>query len=173
MNDSSGTAIKAEINGITNKGFFLAEEHWTCYRRNYFSVLLHWGALRLAIAEAELVLAFGVVCVVFVDFIGGWDISSLNLAAAMDRAKVLQPTLKALVRKEMAEMVPLPSIYYPDFIAANQKDRDDNILPGSRASMAHVEQIRKDIRDFKIANGLDKVIVQWTANIERFSSRLR
>ncbi|KAK4217160.1 putative myo-inositol-1-phosphate synthase [Rhypophila decipiens] len=102
--------------------------------------------------------------------IGGWDISSLNLAAAMDRAKVLQPTLKALVRKEMAEMKPLPSIYYPDFIAANQEDRADNILPGSKASMAHVEQIRKDIRDFKVANGLDKVIVQWTANTERFSS---
>ncbi|KAM7182931.1 hypothetical protein V8F33_013916 [Rhypophila sp. PSN 637] len=78
--------------------------------------------------------------------IGGWDISSLNLAAAMDRAKVLQPTLKALVHNEMAEMVPLPSIYYPDFIAANQEARADNILPGSKASMAHVEQIRKDIR---------------------------
>ena len=78
--------------------------------------------------------------------VGGWDISSLNLAASMDRAKVLQPTLKALVRKEMAELVPLPSIYYPDFIAANQEDRADNILPGSKACLAHVEQIRKDIR---------------------------
>jgi len=78
--------------------------------------------------------------------IGGWDISSLNLAAAMDRAAVLEPTLKAQVRKEMAEMVPLPSIYYPDFIAANQEDRADNLIPGSKASTAHVEQIRKDIR---------------------------
>jgi myo-inositol-1-phosphate synthase len=78
--------------------------------------------------------------------IGGWDISGLNLADAMDRAKVLEPTLKSLVRKEMAEMVPLPSIYYPDFIAANQEDRADNLIPGSKASMAHVEQLRKDIR---------------------------
>ncbi|KAL2127823.1 hypothetical protein VTI74DRAFT_10112 [Chaetomium olivicolor] len=101
--------------------------------------------------------------------LGGWDISGMNLADAMDRAKVLEPTLKALVRKEMAEMVPLPSIYYPDFIAANQEDRADNLIPGSKACMAHVEQIRKDIRDFKAANGLDKVIVQWTANTERFA----
>ncbi|KAK4041767.1 hypothetical protein C8A01DRAFT_34146 [Parachaetomium inaequale] len=101
--------------------------------------------------------------------IGGWDISGMNLADAMDRAKVLEPTLKALVRKEMAEMVPLPSIYYPDFIAANQEDRADNLIPGSKACMAHVEQIRKDIRDFKAANNLDKVIVQWTANTERFA----
>lgn len=78
--------------------------------------------------------------------IGGWDISGFNLAKAMDRAAVLEPTLKAQVKKEMAEMVPLPSIYYPDFIAANQEDRADNILPGSKASLEHVEKIRKDIR---------------------------
>lgn len=78
--------------------------------------------------------------------IGGWDISSLNIAAAMDRAQVLDPSLKALVRKEMAEMKPLPSIYYPDFIAANQEDRADNVIEGTKASWAHVEQIQKDIR---------------------------
>ncbi|XMA07562.1 hypothetical protein WAI453_000353 [Rhynchosporium graminicola] len=101
--------------------------------------------------------------------IGGWDISGMNLAQAMDRAAVLEPTLKAQIKKEMAEMMPLPSIYYPDFIAANQEDRADNILPGSKASLEHLEQIRKDIRDFKANNGLEKVIVQWTANTERFA----
>jgi myo-inositol-1-phosphate synthase len=78
--------------------------------------------------------------------IGGWDISGLNLSAAMDRAAVLEPTLKAMVQKEMTEMVPLPSIYYPDFIAANQEDRADNLLKGDKASLEHLEQIRKDIR---------------------------
>lgn len=78
--------------------------------------------------------------------IGGWDISGMNLAEAMDRAAVLEPSLKTQVRKEMTEMKPLPSIYYPDFIAANQEARADNLIPGSKASMAHVEQIRKDIR---------------------------
>ncbi|KAI4274668.1 MAG: hypothetical protein LQ337_003776 [Flavoplaca oasis] len=101
--------------------------------------------------------------------IGGWDISGMNLANAMDRAAVLEPTLKNMVKKEMAEMKPLPSIYYPDFIAANQEDRADNILEGSKASMAHVEKLRKDIQNFKAAHGLDKVIVQWTANTERYA----
>ena len=78
--------------------------------------------------------------------ISGWDISSMNLAQAMDRAAVLEPTLKAMVKKEMAEMKPLPSPYYPDFIAANQGDRADNVLEGSKACMAHVEKIRNDIR---------------------------
>ena len=39
-----------------------------------------------------------------------------------------------MVHKEMAVMKPLPSIYYPDFIAANQEDRADNVLPGSKAT---------------------------------------
>ncbi|KAM4063941.1 myo-inositol-1-phosphate synthase domain-containing protein [Hirsutella rhossiliensis] len=101
--------------------------------------------------------------------IGGWDISKMDLAQAMDRAQVLEPTLKAQVKKEMAAMVPLPSIYYPDFIAANQEDRADNVIEGTRASMAHVDHLRNDIRNFKATNGLDKVIVMWTANTERYA----
>jgi len=119
--------------------------------------------------------------------IGGWDISGMNLAQAMDRAGVLEPTLKAQVKKEMSEMTPLPSIYYPDFIAANQEDRADNLISGNKACLAHVEQIRKDIRwadmatfdnrqwltiirsDFKSKHGLEKIIIQWTANTERFA----
>lgn len=31
-----------------------------------------------------------------------------------------------------------------------------------------MEQIRKDIRDFKDSHSLDQVIVLWTANTERF-----
>ncbi|KAI0107190.1 myo-inositol-phosphate synthase [Nemania sp. FL0031] len=104
--------------------------------------------------------------------IGGWDISSMNLSAAMDRAAVLEPTLKAQVKKEMSQMVPLPSIYYPDFIAANQEDRADNLIPGDKACTAHVEKIRQDIREFKTQNNLDKVIVQWTANTERYADIL-
>lgn len=31
-----------------------------------------------------------------------------------------------------------------------------------------MEQIRRDIRDFRESSGVDKVIVLWTANTERF-----
>jgi myo-inositol-1-phosphate synthase len=34
--------------------------------------------------------------------------------------------------------------------------------------MEHLEQIRKDIRKFKEDSKVDKVIVLWTANTERF-----
>ncbi|THV43971.1 hypothetical protein BGAL_0787g00010 [Botrytis galanthina] len=101
--------------------------------------------------------------------IGGWDISGFNLSDAMDRAGVLEPTLKQQIKKEMTDLVPLPGLYYPDFIAANQEDRADNLIPGSKACNEHVEKIRQDIRDFKAKNELDKVIVLWTANTERFA----
>jgi len=101
--------------------------------------------------------------------LGGWDISSMNLADAMGRAKVLDITLQQKLRPLMQHMKPLPSVYYPDFIAANQADRADNVLPG-QDKQKHLEQIRKDIRDFKAKNKLDKVVVLWTANTERFAS---
>ncbi|KAL3841907.1 hypothetical protein ACJMK2_019996 [Sinanodonta woodiana] len=97
----------------------------------------------------------------------GWDISSLNLADAMERAKVLNYTLQVQLRPHMMHMVPRPSIYYPQFIAANQKDRADNVILGNNKD-EHMEQIRRDIRDFKNRSGVDKVIVLWTANTERF-----
>lgn len=44
--------------------------------------------------------------------LGGWDISKMNLAEAMDRAQVLEPELKKKLYDEMKLLNPLPSIYY-------------------------------------------------------------
>lgn len=96
----------------------------------------------------------------------GWDISSRNLAVAMEDAQVLDYNLQVQLKPYMEKMKPRPSIYVPDFIAANQKDRADNILTGTKWEM--VQQLRADMRDFKDKNNLDKVIVLWTANTERF-----
>uniref|UniRef100_A0AAV1TCB0 inositol-3-phosphate synthase n=1 Tax=Peronospora matthiolae TaxID=2874970 RepID=A0AAV1TCB0_9STRA len=99
--------------------------------------------------------------------LGGWDISSLNLADAMQRAQVLDFDLQRQLVPYLEKMSPLPSIYYPDFIAANQADRADNVLSGSKQD--HLEAVRQHIRDFKQSHELDKVIVLWSANTERFS----
>eukprot|EP01083_Nonionella_stella_P103786 296764_1 len=100
--------------------------------------------------------------------LSGWDISGMNLAQAMERAQVLDFDLQRQLKPHMETIVPLPSIYYPDCIAANQKNRADNVLSGSRACTDHLDQLRADIRSFKELNGLDKVIVIWSANTERF-----
>lgn len=85
----------------------------------------------------------------------GWDISSMSLADACERAQVLDCGLQRQLRPHLENLKPRRSIYCPDFIAANQVDRADNVLSGTKQEM--MEQIRMDIRDFKKKNRLDKV----------------
>lgn len=99
---------------------------------------------------------------------GGWDINKMNLGDAMKRSKVLEYDLQQKLYPHMKEMMPLPSVYFPDFIAANQGERADNVLTATKQEQ--METIRENIRDFKKNNELDKVIVLWTANTERFAS---
>lgn len=96
----------------------------------------------------------------------GWDISSMNLGDAMRRAQVFDYDLQTQLYDHLKEFKPRPSIYVPDFIAANQEDRANNVLTGSK--FEQMQQIRADIRDFKATSGVDKVIILWTANTERF-----
>lgn len=171
---NNGTTVTAGI--IANRRNLVWETKEGRQEANYYGSLVMASTLKLgadAKTDRDVNIPFNKILPMVHPndlVIGGWDISKMNLAAAMDRAQVLEPTLKNAVKKEMSSMVPLPSIYYPDFIAANQEDRADNVLEGTKACNAHVEKIRQDIRDFKETNGLDKVIVMWTANTERYAS---
>uniref|UniRef100_A0A1B0CKN3 inositol-3-phosphate synthase n=1 Tax=Lutzomyia longipalpis TaxID=7200 RepID=A0A1B0CKN3_LUTLO len=98
--------------------------------------------------------------------IDGWDISSMNLGDAMKRAKVLDVALQDQVYKQLCLLKPRPAIYDPDFIAANQSERADNVIEGTRYEQ--YQRVRQDIRDFKHSTGVEEVIVLWTANTERF-----
>jgi len=99
--------------------------------------------------------------------IGGWDINRCNLADAMRRSQVLDYDLQRQLVKHMQPLMPLPSIYDKNFIAANQADRADNLIAGTRQQQ--LDELRRNIRAFKADNKLDKVIVLWTANTERFA----
>lgn len=98
--------------------------------------------------------------------VDGWDISGLNLHEATKRAQVIEPELRDQLQQYMVKMKPRPSIYDPDFIAANQAHRADNLIKGTR--LEQYEQICRDIDQFKAESGVDQVIVLWTANTERF-----
>jgi myo-inositol-1-phosphate synthase len=99
--------------------------------------------------------------------LGGWDISRMNLGEAMRRAKVIDYDLQTQLYSHLQQLTPLPAIFDQEFIAGNQKSRADNILSGSKQEQ--VNKIRSDIRLFKESNQLDKVIILWTANTERYS----
>ncbi|TPX06987.1 uncharacterized protein E0L32_011132 [Thyridium curvatum] len=40
---ATGAPVKIEISGTIDKGFFLADNEWTCYRRNYFSCICSYS----------------------------------------------------------------------------------------------------------------------------------
>lgn len=147
---NNGTTVTAGI--IANRRGLVWETRTGTQAANYYGSVVMGSTMKLgteAKTDKEINVPFhDVLPMVHPNdlVIGGWDISGMDLAQAMDRAAVLEPTLKEQVKKEMASMKPLPSPYYPDFIAANQGDRADNVLEGSKACMAHVEKIRDDIR---------------------------
>ena len=99
--------------------------------------------------------------------LGGWDISGLNLADAMERAQVFDFELQKQLVPLMRGLTPLPGIYDPSFIAANQAERADNLIKGSKRQQ--MEAVRGHIRAFKADAGVDSVVVLWTANTERYS----
>ena len=103
--------------------------------------------------------------------VSGWDINNADLATAMDRAQVLEPDLKRQLAPLMKKMHPLPSVYSPDFIASNQSERANNLIPGTKSEQLTV--LRANIRDFRSQHQLNKVIVVWTANTERFANILK
>uniref|UniRef100_A0A914WZN9 inositol-3-phosphate synthase n=1 Tax=Plectus sambesii TaxID=2011161 RepID=A0A914WZN9_9BILA len=100
--------------------------------------------------------------------VDGWDINNANLYEALKRSKVFEPALQDMLRPHLEPIVPMPSIYYPDFIASNQESRVNHVIP-SATKQEHLDHIRRDIRQFKQKHNLDCVIVLWTANTERFA----
>lgn len=57
----------------------------------------------------------------------------MDLGRAMERAQVFDWSLQEQLRPYMSRMKPRPSIYIPEFIAANQESRADNVLTGTMA----------------------------------------
>nr|KAG5686074.1 hypothetical protein BaRGS_030689 [Batillaria attramentaria] len=57
--------------------------------------------------------------------------------------------------RDMLPMVHANDIVFDDFVAANQEQRADNVLTGSKQEL--LNKIRQDIADFKKSSGVDKI----------------
>jgi len=155
-------ANKEKITWRTNKGV---------QQPNYWGSLTQASTLRLGSDEFgnDVYIPFNKILpmvspndIVF----GGWDINNAGMVEAMERAQVLDYDLQRQLVPYLKDIKPLPSIYFPDFIAANQSDRANNVLEGTKVEL--LAKIRQDIREFKEKNQVDKVIILWSANTERF-----
>jgi myo-inositol-1-phosphate synthase len=58
----------------------------------------------------------------------------------------------------------MKTAFNPEFVAANQSDRVDNVLEGTNQEV--IDTLRSQIQEFKAK--VDKVIILWTANTEMF-----
>lgn len=177
LGGNNGTTLVGAI--LANKNKLSFENKDGTVEANYYGSVTQSSTIKLGVdASGNDVYAPFNLVLPFVHpndlVVGGWDISKLPLDKAMKRAKVLDVDLQRQLVLDMAKITPLPSVYYPDFIAMNQKDRADNIFnekngePDLGRKWEDVEKIRADIRAFKADNNLDKVIVLWTANTERY-----
>lgn len=171
LGGNNGSTLSAAI--VANKYNISFETKNGTVEPNYYGSVTQAATIKLGVdAEGKDVYAPFNEVLPFLhpnDFVvGGWDINDANLADAMSRAKVLDYDLQRRVTKYLAPVKPLPSVYYPDFIAANQGERANNVIPGTD-KWEHVEHIRRDIREFKEKNDLEKVIILWTANTERYA----
>ena len=54
--------------------------------------------------------------------------------------------------------LPLPFMYYPDFIAVDQEARADNVMP-STDNQAHLAHLHANMRAFRAWHFLDRVVV--------------
>ncbi|EAY06546.1 hypothetical protein TVAG_358360 [Trichomonas vaginalis G3] len=98
--------------------------------------------------------------------IGGWDINDMDIYHAAKRALVMEPVMLNMLKDDLEKMKPLPAVFDLDFVAPNQKERANNVIPGTK--WEQLETVRKQMRDFKEQNKLEKVIILWTANTERY-----
>lgn len=178
LGGNNGTTLVASV--LANKHDLSFENKNGTVRPNYFGSVTQSSTIKIGIDDngKDVYMPFKDI-LPFVDpndfVVSGWDINGLNLKTAMQRLKVLDVDLQRQLAPYMEKITPLPSIYYPDYIAANQNDRADNCINrdgddiSTKDKWSHVEHIRNDIREFKQVNNLDSVVVLWTANTERYS----
>ncbi|CCH44319.1 myo-inositol-1-phosphate synthase [Wickerhamomyces ciferrii] len=179
LGGNNGTTFVSAIEANKQKIIFNNKEGEV--KSNYFGSVTQASTVKIGIDESgkDVYVPFNSI-LPFVNpndlIVSGWDINGANLKDAAKRAQVLEYDLQSKLGSTLSQYSPLKSIYYPDFIAANQEDRADNIFNidsngkiDQSNKWDHVETIRSDIKKFQSDNKLDKVIVLWTANTERYS----
>ncbi len=91
-----------------------------------------------------------------------WDVYPQNAFESAVNAEVLSAKDILPVQSELEAIKPLRAAF--DHNYAKRLDGDNIMHGATRWEM--VENLRKDIRDFKKENGLDRVVVLWAASTE-------
>ena len=147
-------------NGTTLTGMILANKHnltWTTKRGvqkpDFLGSVAQSGTFPIGrTPEGEEVFASVRDLIPMVDpfdvELDGWDISSLNLADGLKRAAVFEYELQEKLRPYMESVIPRKAAFSQDFVAANQADRADNVIPGNK--WEQLEQVGYSLSHFRL-----------------------
>ena len=95
---------------------------------------------------------------------GGWDIQDENVYDSIVRAEVLEQRDFEPIRSELEKLRPMKAVFIQQYVtrlhATHQKT--------GATKWDLMEQLRKDIRDFKAANGCDRLVMIWCGSTEIF-----
>ena len=95
---------------------------------------------------------------------GGWDIFDDNCYEAAKTAGVLDERLLDKIRPEMEAVKPWKAVFDPFYV---KRLHGPNVKTGkNKRDLA--EQVREDIRNFKTANKLDRLVMIWCGSTEIF-----
>ena len=95
---------------------------------------------------------------------GGWDIRNENGYEAAKYANVLSDKDLENVREDLEQLRPFPAVFDNFYV---KRLNGDWIKQGEN-KYELMEQLRADIRDFKDAHDLERLVVVWNASTEIF-----
>ncbi|SEN53292.1 myo-inositol-1-phosphate synthase [Mucilaginibacter gossypiicola] len=92
---------------------------------------------------------------------GGWDVYEDNVFESASNAQVLEQGLLQAVKAELEAIKPMKAAFDKNYA----KNLDGtHVKTGTRLELA--EQVMEDIKNFKEANGLDRVVLVWCGSTE-------
>jgi myo-inositol-1-phosphate synthase len=94
---------------------------------------------------------------------GGWDLFSDDCETAARKAGVLETSLIDEVGDLLRSITPMRAAFDPDYV---KRLSGTHVISGGRRDWA--DQLRQDIRNFKAANNLEKVVVIWCGSTETY-----
>lgn len=95
---------------------------------------------------------------------GGWDVYEDNVYVAASKAKVLEQGQLDQVKDVLENIKPMKAVFDKNFV----KNLDGTHIKSETTRRELADAARKDIRDFKEQNGLDRVVIVWCGSTERY-----
>ncbi len=96
---------------------------------------------------------------------GGWDIFPDDMHAAASNAGVLSPATLEAIKSDLQAIRPMPAVFDQKYVP---RLAGPHVKTG-RSKMDLAEQVRADIREFKTANSLDRLVMIWCASTEVYA----